>query len=90
MVETLCELYGESIDVPCLFGSKTFYDFADLKRMNNDPTLETVLRVRGFGYRALNIALASKALVSPFHNAVLIFRQVSKTASSIFIFVHEF
>uniref|UniRef100_A0A1I7VPS5 DNA-(apurinic or apyrimidinic site) lyase n=1 Tax=Loa loa TaxID=7209 RepID=A0A1I7VPS5_LOALO len=62
MVETLCELYGESTNVSCLNGIKTFYDFADLKRMTDDPSLETVLRTRGFGYRALNIALASKAL----------------------------
>lgn len=64
MVETLCELYGESTNVLCSDGIKTFYDFADPKRMTGDPMLETVLRVRGFGYRALNIALASKALVS--------------------------
>uniref|UniRef100_A0A0R3RY90 DNA-(apurinic or apyrimidinic site) lyase n=1 Tax=Elaeophora elaphi TaxID=1147741 RepID=A0A0R3RY90_9BILA len=62
MVETLCELYGESTSVPCSNGIKTFYDFADLKRMTGDPALEAVLRVRGFGYRALNVALASKAL----------------------------
>lgn len=64
MVETLCELYGESTNVPCSNGIKTFYDFADPKRMTDDPLLETVLRNRGFGYRALSIALASKALVS--------------------------
>ncbi|VDK69900.1 unnamed protein product [Onchocerca ochengi] len=62
MVETLCELYGESINVACSDGTKIFYDFADPKRMADDPALETVLRMRGFGYRALNITLASKAL----------------------------
>ncbi|CAG9533829.1 unnamed protein product [Cercopithifilaria johnstoni] len=62
MVETLCELYGESTNIPCANGIKTFYDFADLKRMADDPMLETILRVHGFGYRALNIALASKEL----------------------------
>ncbi|VDK85586.1 unnamed protein product [Litomosoides sigmodontis] len=65
MVETLCELYGESANVLCSNGiMTTFYDFADPKRMTDDPMLETVLRDRGFGYRALNIALASKALVA--------------------------
>ncbi|VBB27755.1 unnamed protein product [Acanthocheilonema viteae] len=44
MVETLCKLYGESTNVSCLNGSKTFYDFADPKRMTDDPALETVLR----------------------------------------------
>ncbi|VDO40617.1 unnamed protein product [Brugia timori] len=62
MVETLCELYGESAIIPCSNGMKTFYDFADPKRMTDDPELEKVLRIRGFGYRALNIALASKTL----------------------------
>ncbi|KAL3990089.1 8-oxoguanine DNA glycosylase N-terminal domain family protein [Acanthocheilonema viteae] len=62
MVETLCKLYGESTNVSCLNGIKTFYDFADPKRMTDDPALETVLRIHGFGYRALNIAHASKAL----------------------------
>ncbi|KAM3728094.1 N-glycosylase/DNA lyase [Dirofilaria immitis] len=62
MVETLCELYGESINVVFSNGTKTFYDFADPKRMNDDPALETILRTRGFGYRALNITHASKTL----------------------------
>ncbi|MCP9263306.1 N-glycosylase/DNA lyase [Dirofilaria immitis] len=45
---------------PMLFGCRniswyfakyflTFYDFADPKRMNDDPALETILRTRGFG-----------------------------------------
>lgn len=66
MVETLCELYGERIIVPYSNGFRTFYDFADSKRMLDDPTLETVLRTRGFGYRALSIVQASKALVSSY------------------------
>uniref|UniRef100_A0A915PVF4 DNA-(apurinic or apyrimidinic site) lyase n=1 Tax=Setaria digitata TaxID=48799 RepID=A0A915PVF4_9BILA len=62
MVQTLCELYGESINVAFPDGIKIFYDFADPKRMADDPVLETVLRSHGFGYRAPNIAFASKTL----------------------------
>lgn len=63
MVETLCQLYGEPVTVSSLYSSKTFHDFADPKRMADEPALEEVLRARGFGYRAPNIALAAKMLV---------------------------
>lgn len=62
MVETLCELYGEPVTVSSLHSSKTFHDFADPKRMADEPALEEVLRARGFGYRAPNIAFAAKVL----------------------------
>uniref|UniRef100_A0A7E4ZVK9 N-glycosylase/DNA lyase n=1 Tax=Panagrellus redivivus TaxID=6233 RepID=A0A7E4ZVK9_PANRE len=67
MVNTLAELYGDSVSIASTSGAieptETFYDFPSVDQLAVGlPTMEKVLRDRGFGYRAKYIAATVRKL----------------------------
>lgn len=63
MVNSLCELYGDQIDVEQDGEAQTFYNFPTLDQLyQNRKGMEDQLKARKFGYRAGWIVKAVKKL----------------------------